>query len=318
MLRNEAGHDGAAAAVDNAITETSLYNQIADTLSDPTTLAVLAGGALATAAAVKYGRPLLELAKSAGDDALLATIREASKGAPQGETTILGVVRGSRIEPATEALLADSIPISSSVRDLSKPLSTGDISFAQGVMGRASVAEMAGAQAAGEHAVGKRASMAGTLAPKPGADFVVEEIGGSSTLRVGATDAILSHGVPIDRVAAGPLLKSRPATLQPATDAIARHSVPIERAGLTPATDALVKGSKPIVGESDHWSVEAFLKPPFSRVLRDMPPSPSPPPFRPAGSPLKAIAPSDRSAQLASILGHEVPHPLASTKMPKA
>lgn len=185
MQRNEVGNDGAAPAVANTAAEGSLYNQITDALSDPKTLAVIGGTALAAAAAVKFGRPLLEMGKAAvpmGDDAVLAAIREASKGTPQGETTVLGVVRGNRIEPATDALLNHSIPISSSVRDLSKALNSLELAFAQGVMERA-----------------ERAAMAGKLASKVDAPLIVEKIR-REPLVTGAADAILRKGVPIENV----------------------------------------------------------------------------------------------------------------------
>lgn len=140
MLRNEVGNEAAATAMETTAEESGLVNEYRQAFSDSAHsnktndwtdavgAALLVGGAaLAAAAAVKYGRPLLALGKSAQGELALkpATealvensipISKATRSFMAGETTILGVERGGRVLPATEALIASSKPITAEAR----------------------------------------------------------------------------------------------------------------------------------------------------------------------------------------------------------
>ncbi len=149
MLKNEVGNDGAATAVEKATHDESLLNEFSSALSDSTTLKVVAGtavvaaGAIATVAAIKYARPALEAGKAIGavaDEGALAGVRAAVNDgktagkfeslapidpygfrhalAKPGETSALAVERNGRIDiAAIDALMEGSIPISAATRD---------------------------------------------------------------------------------------------------------------------------------------------------------------------------------------------------------
>jgi hypothetical protein len=107
MLKNEVGNDGAAPAVEKATRNEGLISEFSSALSDSTTLKVVAGtaviaaGAAATVAAIKYARPALEAGKALGvvaDEGALADAAAAT------------------LAPATEAVVKNSIPISKITR----------------------------------------------------------------------------------------------------------------------------------------------------------------------------------------------------------
>jgi hypothetical protein len=114
MLKNEVGSDVAAPALEKATRNEGLISEFTSALSDSTTLKVVAGtaviaaGALATVAAIKYGRPALEAGKALGsvvDEGALNAVRGAAKN---GELTPM--------TPATDAIVKNSIPISKTTR----------------------------------------------------------------------------------------------------------------------------------------------------------------------------------------------------------
>lgn len=161
MLKNEVGNDGAAPAMENQTRNENLINEFSSALSESTALqvaagtAVIAAGALATVAAIKYAKPALEAGKALSgvtDESALAAVRAAAnngeilpstvrkfdhgkaisgvnayldearllpKALPKpGETGVLAVERNGRIDTAAiDALMEGSIPISAATRD---------------------------------------------------------------------------------------------------------------------------------------------------------------------------------------------------------
>ncbi len=139
MLKNEVGNDGAAPAVERATNNEGLLNEFSSALADSTTLkvvagtAVLAAGAAATVAAIKYARPALEAGKAlsaVADESALAGVRAAVNDgnlAPKAVSATNGRINVDAIDslllgnqpmmPATDAILKTSIPISAAARD---------------------------------------------------------------------------------------------------------------------------------------------------------------------------------------------------------
>ena len=86
MLKNEVGNDGAAPAVEKATRNEGLISEFSSALSDSTALKVVGGtalvaaGAVATVAAMRYARPALETGKALGsvvDDGAFAAVKAA-------------------------------------------------------------------------------------------------------------------------------------------------------------------------------------------------------------------------------------------------
>jgi hypothetical protein len=122
MLKNEVGNDGAATAVEKTTRNEGLLSEFSSALSDSTTLKVVAGtallaaGAAATVAAIKYARPAMEAGKAIGsvaDEGALAGVRAAVNDGALAATHDAT----KPLTPAFDALLKKTIPITAATRD---------------------------------------------------------------------------------------------------------------------------------------------------------------------------------------------------------
>ncbi len=118
MLKNEVGRDGAAPALEQTTRNEGLLTEFNNAITESTMLkvvggaALLAGGVAATAAAVKFGKPLLGLGKAVApeaDEAVLTAIREAGAGGKAAERPFM--------MPATDALVSAGKRIDVAGRD---------------------------------------------------------------------------------------------------------------------------------------------------------------------------------------------------------
>ncbi len=109
MLKNEVARDSAAPALEQTTSNEGLLTEFNNAIADSTTLkvvggaALLAGGIAATAAAVKFGKPLLGLGKAVApetDEAVLTAVREAATAGTVGERPFM--------TPAIDALVSGS------------------------------------------------------------------------------------------------------------------------------------------------------------------------------------------------------------------
>lgn len=126
MLKNEVGNDGAAPAVEKATRNEGLISEFSNALSDSTALKVVGGtalvaaGAVATVAAMRYARPALETGKALGsvvDDGAFAAVKTARQEVNHKSINDAARDAVKPLMPAFEALLKESTPITAATRD---------------------------------------------------------------------------------------------------------------------------------------------------------------------------------------------------------
>lgn len=198
MLKNEVGNDGAATAVEKTTRNEGLLSEFSSALSDSTTLKVVAGtallaaGAAATVAAIKYARPAMEAGKAIGsvaDEGALAGVRAAVNDGNLIPTGVNKFDHGKAITGVKDYLAeAGVIP-----KAMPKPGETGVLAFERN--GRINMA-------------------------------AIDDLLLGNQPMMPATDAILKHSIPISAAARD----AAAASLTPATEALVKNSIPITKA----------------------------------------------------------------------------------------